>query len=143
MTVHAISSTQITRSSPTLARANLKPAKASPMEATRTGTRETAELAPVSAESMRTGKSGRAHGVLRLLAEGHFKAVPEARLRANFADLLPAAGNATTPDAQPSEPRAEELPADTPPVEAGPSITLLGGCGKEPVQTTLSVNLLA
>jgi hypothetical protein len=33
-------------------------------------------------------KSGRAHGVLRLLAAGHFKPVPEQRLRANFADLL-------------------------------------------------------
>lgn len=39
-------------------------------------------------------KSGRAHGVLRLLAAGHFHPVAEQRLRVNFADLLPdSAGN--------------------------------------------------
>jgi len=31
----------------------------------------------------------RAHGVLRLLEAGHFNSTAEARLRANFADLLP------------------------------------------------------
>jgi hypothetical protein len=33
-------------------------------------------------------KSGRAHGVLRLLEAGHFHPVADQRLRANFADLL-------------------------------------------------------
>lgn len=33
-------------------------------------------------------KTGRAHGVLRLLEAGHFKAQPEYRLRLHFGDLL-------------------------------------------------------
>ena len=51
-------------------------------------------------------KTGRAHGVLRLLAAGHFKPKPEERLRANFADLLPPPGPGATPgiEADPGEP---------------------------------------
>jgi hypothetical protein len=39
------------------------------------------------------GKSGRAHGVLRLLQEGHFNGVADVRLRINFFDELSAEAN--------------------------------------------------
>ena len=55
---------------------------------------------PTSDKPNQKPKFERAHGVLRLLAAGHFNAVAEQRLRANFADLLPA------PDAD-SKPRSD------------------------------------
>ena len=53
-------------------------------------------------------KYERAHGVLRLLAAGHFKPVPEQRLRANFADLL----RDPDPDSSPGVDQNEVVPRD-------------------------------
>jgi hypothetical protein len=64
-------------------------------------------------------KSERAHGVLRLLAAGHFKAVPEQRLRANFADLLGTPDEAPPPEAGAAESDSAGT-ADTTPDAAGP-----------------------
>ncbi len=87
-------------------------------------------------------KSERAHGVLRLLAAGHFKAVPEQRLRANFADLLGTPDSAPLPESGAVEPDSAG-PADATPdaaaflsIEAQPDT----GVSERP---TIYVNYLA
>ena len=83
-----------------------------------------------------TWTSERAHGVLRLLLAGHFKAVPEQRLRANFADLLPQPADDSNPGIQPDDEDPIDVgsreinptganptdahPADADPADAGP-----------------------
>jgi hypothetical protein len=85
-------------------------------------------------------KTGRAHGVLRLLAAGHFKPKPEQRLRVNFADLLPSAGPGTTPgtEADPGEPNGAknvDLTSPPQPLPPGEPQALSGEVG-------LSLNLV-
>jgi hypothetical protein len=73
-------------------------------------------------------KAGRAHGVLRLLAAGHFHPVAEQRLRANFADLLPEAAADSNPgsgsgNAEPVD-DADDTPTgsvETPDIDAEPA----------------------
>ena len=98
-------------------------------------------IATGSSETPDRGKkTGRAHGVLRLLAAGHFKPKPEQRLRANFADLLPPPGPGTTPgtEAGPGEPtgaKSVDLTSPPQPLPPGEPQALRGEFG-------LSLNLV-
>lgn len=74
---------------------------------------------PTSDKPNQKPKFERAHGVLRLLAAGHFNAVAEQRLRANFADLLPAPDAESKPRSDPGGPGpTDNADAAPPPVGA-------------------------
>ena len=59
---------------------------------------------PTSDKPNQKPKFERAHGVLRLLAAGHFNAVAEQRLRPNYTDLRPGPEPYARPRSEPGRP---------------------------------------
>jgi hypothetical protein len=88
-----------------------KTAKRQAIQKHKAPTGETTALTPSAGQTSESWESERAHGVLRLLMAGHFKAVPEQHLRANFADLLPQPPDGSDTQTQPDDSISSEVEA--------------------------------
>jgi hypothetical protein len=95
-----------------------KTAKTEAIQKHKAPTGETTGLTPSAGQTSESWESERAHGVLRLLMAGHFKAVPEQHLRANFADLLPPPPDDSDTQTQPDDSISSEVEASPATVDA-------------------------